>query len=252
MNRWLALLYGIASYLVFVATMVYSVAFFGNLCVHRTIDAAPTIPIGQALLVNIAILVAFALQHSGMARPAFKRWLSKYLSPVVQRSTYVLASSLAMIGLMLLWQPIGWVVWSVEVSPAKEMILASYLVGWLAMCWATFLIDHYELFGLRQVWCAFRGVAPCRDPAFRTPAAYRFVRHPIYTGWLIILWAAPVMTISHLVIATGLTLYIVLGVRFEEDDLARRIPYYDQYRRKVPMLLPSWRKRLVTESREQG
>ncbi len=252
MNRWMPLLFGIVSYLVFVATMAYSVAFFGNLFVRRTIDAAPTIPIAEALLVNVAILVAFALQHSGMARPAFKRWSSRYVSPVVQRSTYVLVSSLAMIGLMLLWQPIGWVVWSIENPPAKALILAAYLIGWLVMAWSTFLIDHWELFGLRQVWCAFRGIAPCRDPAFRTPAAYRYVRHPIYTGWLIILWAAPVMTISHLVIATGLTLYIVLGVRFEEEDLARRMPYYEQYRRKVPMLLPSWRRRLMTEPRDQG
>jgi len=242
MNRWMTLLFGICSYLVLVATMAYSVAFFGNLFVSRTIDAAPTVPVGEALVVNAAILVAFALQHSGMARPAFKQWLTRRISPAAQRSAYVLASSVAMIGLMLLWQPIGWIVWSVEAPLARAMILLAYALGWLLMGWATFLIDHYELFGLRQAWHAFRGAAPCRDPAFRTPAAYRFVRHPIYTGWLIILWAAPVMTVSHLVIAAGLTLYIVLGVRFEERDLQRRIPYYEQYRRKVPMLLPSWRR----------
>ena len=248
MKRWILLLFGIASYLVFLATMAYAVGFFGNLFVSRTIDAAPTIPIGEGMAVNVAILLAFALQHSGMARPGFKGWLSRHIPTVAQRSLYVLASSVAMIALMLLWQPIGWLVWSFDAAPAKPLILAVYFAGWLVMFSSTFLIDHWELFGLRQVWRAFRGAAPCRDPAFRTPAAYRYVRHPIYTGWLILLWAAPVMTISHLVIAAGLSLYIVLGVRFEERDLRGRIPYYDQYRRKVPMLLPSWRKRLTTDA----
>ena len=248
MKRWILLLFAIASYLVFLATMAYAVVFFGNLFVNRTIDAAPTIPLGEGMAVNVAILVAFALQHSGMARPRFKRWLSRYATTDAQRSIYVLASSLAMIALMLLWQPLGWVVWSVETTLAKQLILGAYFAGWLVMAWSTFLIDHWELFGLRQAWYAFRGNAPCRDPAFRTPAAYRYVRHPIYTGWLILLWAAPVMTISHLVIAAGLSLYVILGVRLEERDLLRRIPYYAQYRRKVPMLLPSWRKRLMSEN----
>lgn len=247
MKRWMLLLFAVGSYLVFVVTMGYSVAFFGNLFVSRTIDAAPTIPIGEALLVNAAILLAFALQHSGMSRPAFKRWLSRYVPPVAQRSAFVLASSLAMIALMLLWQPIGWIVWSIEVSPARELIGVTYFAGWLLMAWSTFLIDHWEMSGLRQAWCGFRGAAPCRDPAFRTPGVYRYVRHPIYTGWLVILWAAPTMTISRLVIAAGLTLYIVIGARLEERDLQRRIPYYEQYRRKVPMLLPSWRKRLMAD-----
>ena len=250
MNRWILLLFGIGSYLALLATMGYCVAFFGNLFVSRTIDAAPTIPIGEALLVNVLILFAFAAQHSGMARPRFKHWLSRFVAPAAERSLYVLASSMAMASLMLLWQPIGWVVWSIETSPAKALMLATYALGWLTMAWSTFLIDHWELFGLRQAWCGFRGAAPCRDPAFRTPGAYRVVRHPIYTGWLLILWAAPVMTISRLVIAAGLTLYIVVGARFEERDLQRRIPYYDQYRRKVPMLLPSWRRRLGTGTRD--
>ena len=169
MKRWLLLLFGIGSYLVFVVTMGYAIAFFGNLFVSRTIDAAPTVPIGEALLANILILVAFALQHSGMARPGFKRWLSRYVPTVAHRSVFVLASSAAMIALMLLWQPIGWVVWSVEASPAKQLIVGAYFAGWLLMAWSTFLIDHWELFGLRQAWGAFRGAAPCRDPAFRTP-----------------------------------------------------------------------------------
>ena len=247
MKRWILLLFSIASYLVFLATMAYAIAFFGNLFVTRTIDAAPTIPIGAGSVVNVAILMAFALQHSGMARPRFKLWLSRYVPTVALRSIYVLASSLAMITLMMLWQPIGWVVWSVETTPARHLILGVYFAGWMVMVWSTFLIDHWELFGLRQAWRAFHGAAPCRAPAFRTPAAYRYVRHPIYTGWLMLLWAAPVMTISHLVIAAGLSLYVVLGVRLEERDLQRRIPYYAQYRRKVPMLLPSWRRRLMTD-----
>lgn len=248
MKRWMLLLFGIGSYLAFVATTGYAVAFFGNLFVSRTIDAAPTFPIGEALFVNVTLLAVFALQHSGMARPAVKRWISGYVPPAAQRSVYVLASSATMIALMLLWQPVGWIVWAIETSPARLLILAVYFSGWFMMGWSTFLIDHWELFGLRQAWCAFRGAAPCRDPAFRTPAAYRYVRHPIYTGWLILLWAAPVMTVSRLVLAAGLSLYVVLGARFEERDLLRRIPYYAQYRRKVPMLLPSWRKRLLSDT----
>jgi protein-S-isoprenylcysteine O-methyltransferase Ste14 len=229
------------------ATIFYAVAFFGNLVVARTIDAAPVIPVGRALLMNLALLLAFALQHSGMARPRFRTWLSGIVGPAAERSTYVLQSALALIVLMLLWQPIGQVVWSIDNALGRHAVLAVYFAGWGLMLWATFLLDHFELFGLRQVWDAFRGRARRRAPAFRTPSAYRFVRHPIYTGWLIVLWAAPVMTVSHLVLSVGMTCYLILGARLEERDLERRIPYYRQYRRKVPMLLPSWRRRLATE-----
>lgn len=247
MKRRLLLLYGACSYCLFLVSIGWGVAFFGNLVLPRTIDAAATLPIGQALLTNLMLLVGFALQHSGMARPRFKQWVAGYLPPAAERSTYVLVSSVAMILLMALWQPMGGIVWLVSNPLARQLVLFVYFSGWILMVWATCLIDHFEMFGLRQVWCEFRGQAPCREPVFKTPAAYKYLRHPIYAGWLVILWASPVMTVSHLVLAAGLTLYVFIGISLEERDLERRLPYYEQYRRKVPMLLPSWRKRLMPE-----
>jgi protein-S-isoprenylcysteine O-methyltransferase Ste14 len=244
MRRWLILVYGLLAYASFVATTAYAVAFFGNLFVGRTIDAAASVPLGQGLLVNTGLLMMFALQHSGMARPGFKAWIGGRMPPATERSSFVLVSSLALGALMILWQPMGGVVWAVESGAARVAISGAYFLGWILMIWATSLIDHLELFGLRQAWHAFRGLPPGREPGFRTPAAYRYLRHPIYMGWLVVLWSAPVMTISHLLVAVGLTGYIVLGAKLEERDLDRRLPYYEQYRRKVPMLLPSWRRRL--------
>ena len=244
MNRWIPLLFGLLSYLLFVATIAYGIAFFGNLFVARTIDAAAGIPLGDALLVNLGLLLLFAAQHSGMARPWFKRRVTRWLPPLLLRSLYVCMSSAALIAIMLLWQPMGGVVWSVDAPLARQLIMGVYFLGWALMIWSTFLLDHFELFGLRQVWCQFRG-QKCVAPAFSTPAAYKYIRHPIYAGWMVVLWASPVMTVSHLLLAAGMTAYTLLGIRLEESELAKRLPYYEQYRRKVPMLLPSLRKRLL-------
>ncbi len=245
MKRWMSLIYGVFAYACFVATVAYAVLFLGNLFVARTIDAAAGVPLGNALLVNLALLLAFALQHSGMARVTFKRWLAGALSPELVRSTYVILSCVAMVLMMVLWQPMGGVVWRIDDPLAKQLISTVYLLGWVLMIWSTFLLDHFELFGLRQVWNRFREQPPCESPEFQTPSAYRFVRHPIYAGWVVILWASPIMTVAHLVLAVGLTLYVVYGIRLEERDLRKHLPHYEQYRRKVPMLLPSWRKRLA-------
>jgi len=183
-----------------------------------------------------------------MARAPFKRRLSRWIPVELIRSTFVLVSSLAFIMVMLLWQPMGGVVWSTDNELLRGLVTGTYLFGWLLMIWSTFLLDHFEMFGLRQAWCAFRGGSDCAEPAFCTPAAYRFVRHPIYTGWLTVMWASPAMTVTHLVLALGMTLYVFIGIRYEERDLAERLPYYEQYRRKVPMLLPSWRRRLSEPS----
>lgn len=247
MKRWTILLYGLASYALFVATIAYAVAFFGNLFVSRTIDGVASVPIGQALAVNVGLLTLFAMQHSGMARPRFKSALASVMAPALERSTYVLVSSLSLIGLMVLWQPMGGVVWSLEHELARALVMATYFLGWILMIWATFLIDHYEMFGLRQVWSRFCGSTRWLEPSFRTPSAYRYMRHPVYTGWLVVMWASPIMTVSHLVLAVGMTAYVLIGVRLEERDLERRLPYYEQYRRKVPALLPSWRRRLREE-----
>lgn len=247
MKQDFKLLYGILAYFVFILTIVYSIAFFGNLFVARTIDAAAIVPFGEALAVNFGLLLLFGLQHSGMARKSFKHWLHTRMSRCLERSTYVLASSIAIIVVITLWQPMGGVVWSVASTVVSKVIYSFYFAGWGLMIYATFLMDHFELFGLRQAWTAYLG-GECWTSEFRTPGLYRHVRHPIYLGWLLIMWASPVMTVTHLVFAAGMTIYMLVGIQFEERDLAADLPDYQQYKRKVPMLLPSFRKRLLQES----
>jgi protein-S-isoprenylcysteine O-methyltransferase Ste14 len=247
MRRDLKLFYGILSYFVFILTIVYSIGFFGNLFVARTIDAAAIVPLGEALAVNFGLLLLFGLQHSGMARKPFKRWLHARMSRCLERSTYVLISSIAMILVITFWQPMGGVVWSVSNIIMSRTIYAFYFAGWSLMIYATFLMDHFEMFGLRQAWTSYQG-GECWTAEFRTPGLYRHVRHPIYLGWLLILWSSPVMTVTHLVLAAGMTIYMLVGIQFEEHDLAAELPDYRQYIRKVPMLLPSFRRRLLQES----
>lgn len=241
---WLG--YGFASYGLAMASIVYAIAFFGNIYCARTIDSAAAVPLGQALLVNVLLLLAFAVQHSGMARPAFKKLLAKVMPQAAERATYVLTSSVATIVMMALWQPMGGLVWLIEDPLGATAIRAIYFAGWGIMIIATYLIDHWELFGIRQVLAFYRGQEYKPRP-FVAPALYRIVRHPIYLGWLLILWASPVMTATHLVAALGLTSYILVGVRFEERDLVRELACYRQYQRKVPMLVPSPTRRLTRE-----
>jgi protein-S-isoprenylcysteine O-methyltransferase Ste14 len=238
--------YAVLSYLSFVATIVYAAAFFGNMYVTRTIDSVPIVPLSEALMTNLALLLGFALQHSGMARPAFKRWLTRFLPQQIERSSYVLISSLVLTAIMTLWQPMGGLVWQVDNVAAATAIRAVYFGGWGIMIIATCLIDHWDLFGVRQA-VAFCRAEAYEPPPFRAPALYRVVRHPIYLGWLLVLWASPVMTVTHLVAAFGLTIYILIGTRLEERDLARELQCYRQYQRKVPMLLPSFSRRLDAE-----
>ena len=240
-------LYGILAYLAFILTIAYCVGFFGNFFVARTIDGAAIVTLGEALAVNLGLLIVFGLQHSGMARNSFKKWLHARMHRCLERSTYVLASSIATIVVIVLWQPIGDVVWSVTDQVLERVIYAVYFAGWGLMIYATFLINHFELFGLRQAWMGQKR----RDwwvREFRAPGLYRHVRHPIYLGWLLVLWASPIMTVTHLVFAAGMTLYTLIGIQFEERDLTAELPDYQQYKRKVPMLLPSWRRRLLSGS----
>ena len=235
--------FAVLAYASFLATCMYAAAFFGNFFVARTIDAEAGVPLPQAMLVNLGLLMMFALQHSGMARRPFKKWLESFIPRSAVRSIYVLMSCIAVVVLMALWQPMGGVVWFVDSGVVRALIRLMYVAGWMLMIWATFLIDHLELFGLRQAWCELHGGTRCEEPVFDTPSAYRIVRHPIYAGWLIVIWASPIMTVTHLVLAVGMTAYTLAGIGLEERDLARRLPYYEQYRRKVPMLLPSlWRR----------
>ncbi|MGI9234856.1 MAG: methanethiol S-methyltransferase [Woeseiaceae bacterium] len=244
MKRTFIFTYGVLSYALFFVTFLYSIGFVGNLVVPRSIDSAPTLPLATALLVDLALLTLFAVQHSGMARPAFKRWLTRFIPAAAERSTYVLLSTICLAVLMYFWAPLGGVVWQTTSRWAEVSLIGLYLSSWTLLLYATFLINHFDLFGLRQVWFALRDK---EMPAlkFVTPALYRIVRHPIYVGWLGIVWFTPTMTVTHFVFAVGATLYILVGIKLEERDLEAAHPEYSQYKRKVPGLIPSMGRRLT-------
>ena len=238
MSRILTLIYGVLCYGVFLAVFLYAIGFIGGFVTPTTLDGAPTRPLGEALAINVALLAGFAVQHSGMARPAFKRWWTRIVPEAVERSTYVLVSSLLLVGLFVLWAPIGGVVWRVPDGPWRLAVMGLYLFGWALLLYATFLIDHFDLFGLTQVWRRMTNQA-YRPPQFHTPGLYRLVRHPLYIGWLIIFWAAPVMTVAHLIFAVMTTAYILIAIQFEERDLVTAFGQtYLDYRRRTPMLVP--------------
>jgi len=236
MKRLLVLLYGVVCYAVFFATFLYAVGFIGNL-VPASIDAAPSTSLAQALAIDIGLLALFALQHSVMARPAFKRWWTRIVPVAAERSTYVLLSSLALIVLFWQWRPIGAVVWNVASDAGRILLYAGFAFGWLLLLVSTFLINHFDLFGLRQVWLYFRG-RPYTETPFRTPALYKIVRHPLYVGWLFTFWCTPTMTAAHLLFAILTTAYILIAIQLEEHDLVTAFPEYESYRKRVPMLVP--------------
>jgi protein-S-isoprenylcysteine O-methyltransferase Ste14 len=234
--------YGVLSYAVFFATFLYAIGFVGGFLVPRSLDSPAEGPLTQNILANLGLLAVFALQHSGMARPAFKRWLTRFVAPEAERSTYVLASSVALIALFALWQPIGGVVWEANDPFARAVLYALFGFGWTLVLVSTFLINHFDLFGLRQVWLALIG-KPYTHVPFRTPGPYRLVRHPLYVGWLFAFWCTPVMTAAHLLFAVVTTAYILIAIRFEERDLVDALgDDYRQYRERVPMLIPGRRK----------
>ncbi len=237
MSRLLIFVYGMGSYLAFLATFLYSVGFIGNFGVPKPIDSAPTVDGSTALLIDLGLLSLFAIQHSVMARPAFKRVLTRMVPHAAERSTYVLASSLALMLLFWQWQPLGGVIWSVENATGWVLLYAGYAAGWLLVFVTTFVINHFDLFGLRQVWRNLQG-RPQGTLRFVTPVLYRMVRHPLYVGWLMVFWFTPAMTLTHLLFAVMTTVYILIAIQFEERDLMRAHPEYAEYRRQVPMLLP--------------
>ena len=236
-SRIVAFLYGVVCYLAFFATFLYAIGFIGNFGVPKSIDSGPHRPFTYALAVNAALLGLFAVQHSVMARQWFKRAWTRLVPAPVERSTYVLFSSLALLLLFWKWEPMGRVVWNVESDAGQLFLYAFYAIGWLTVLVATFLINHFDLFGLRQVWLHLRGI-PYTPLRFRTPGLYRIVRHPLYVGWLLVFWSAPLMTVAHLVFALATTAYILLAIQFEERDLIQLHAEYAEYRRCVPMILP--------------
>jgi methanethiol S-methyltransferase len=241
LGRFLAFLYGVASYAIFFVTFLYAVGFVTGLGVPKTIDDGPVSPAIEALLVNLLLMSAFAIQHSVMARKSFKQWWTQFVPKAVERSTYVLFASLCLALLLWQWRPMPLVVWRIETPELAVAVTGLSLVGWLIVLTSTFLINHFELFGLHQVANNLAGKT-MPAPRFRTPLFYRFVRHPIYMGFIIAFWAAPTMTVGHLLFAAVTTAYILVGILLEERDLLDLFgDDYRRYRERVSMLFP-WRR----------
>jgi len=253
MQRTVILLFGTVAYLVFLPTFLYLIAFVGNLQATALVDSFPALawlvphsvsfgnetgPVALAVLVNLGLIALFGLQHSLMARSGFKAWLTRTLPKPAERSVYVLLSSLVLILMFWQWRPIPTVAWSLDPGIGQTILWAIFAVGFGMVFVTTFLIDHFDLFGLRQVWAHFRGRAP-KPPKFVTPLFYRVVRHPLYLGFLLAFWATPYMTVGHLVFAAGMTAYILVGTSLEERDLLRYLgEAYQRYREQIPKLIP--------------
>ena len=240
MIRILTLAYGVVSYLIFFLTFLYAIGFLGNVVVPKSLDSGPTDPWLTALTIDLALLSVFAIQHSVMARQGFKRFVNRLIPEGTERSTYVLASSLALILLFWQWRPLGGVIWDVQHPAGRGLLYGGFAFGWLLVLGATVVINHFDLFGLRQSWRAFRG-KPQAELHFVTPVLYRLVRHPLYVGWLFTFWSTPTMTVTHLLFACVTTAYILVAIQLEERDLMNAHPEYAEYRRRVPMLMPALR-----------
>jgi protein-S-isoprenylcysteine O-methyltransferase Ste14 len=241
MGRLIAFLYGLISYVIFFASFLYAIGFVEGLVVPKTIDGGAIVPLAEVLVVNLLLMSLFAIQHSVMARPQFKQWWTRLVPKSVERSTYVLLSSLALLLLFWQWRPMPAVVWQIGNPQTAMAVVGLSLVGWLIVLTSTFLINHFELFGLHQVANNLTGRAM---PAshFRTPLYYKFVRHPIYLGFIIAFWAAPTMTMGHLLFAAVTTAYIFVGIVLEERDLVAVFgDEYRRYKNRVSMIVP-WRK----------
>jgi protein-S-isoprenylcysteine O-methyltransferase Ste14 len=241
MGRFIAFLYGLASYVVFFVTILYAIGFVSGLVVPKTIDTGTVVPLPEALVVNLLLMSVFAIQHSVMARKPFKRWWTRFVPASIERSTYVLLASLALVLLFWQWRPIPALVWQIADPQIAMAVTGLSLAGWVIVFTSTFLINHFELFGLHQVANNLAGRS-MPVPRFRTPLYYQFVRHPIYLGFIIAFWAAPTMTAGRMLFAAVTTAYIVVGILLEERDLVDL--FGDEYRRykdRVSMLVP-WRK----------
>lgn len=239
MKRTLIFAYGFLCYGLFLATFLYLIAFFLDLPVPRSMNVGPEASLPEALLVNAGLLLVFCIQHSGMARRGFKSWLTRVVPVAAERSTYVLVTCVVLMGLFWLWRPIPTVLWDLEAAWARASVYGLFGLGLALVLYSTFLIDHFDLFGLRQVVLHWRD-RPYVDKQFRTPTLYRFVRHPLYVGWIMTMFAAPTMTGGRLLFAVGLTGYTLLAIIWEERDLVRAFgEEYREYQRRTPRIIPS-------------
>lgn len=246
-KRILYFSYGLVAYGLFFATFLYAIGFIGNLFVPVSIDGIPQVSLWEAFAINSSLLGIFAVQHSVMARPGFKRWWTQIVPEQIERSTYVLLASLALIALFAYWQPMGGVVWNVTDPVGQGVLWTVFGLGWMLVLVSTFLINHFDLFGLRQAWLALVG-KPYRALPFRTPLFYKWVRHPLYVGFILAFWSTPTMTVAHLVFALATTIYILIAIQLEERDLMVAHPEYTRYSRNVPMLVPRFSERRPTET----
>jgi protein-S-isoprenylcysteine O-methyltransferase Ste14 len=249
MTGFLTAAYGFLAYAFFLATFLYAIAFVGNLPVARTIDSGPPGDLATAMIVNLVLLGLFAVQHSVMARPAFKRWWTRIIPEPAERSTYVLVSSLLLALLIWKWQPLPQLVWSIENSSLRLLVQASFWAGWVVLLSSTFMINHFDLFGLRQVYLRLKD-EPYRPLPFTKVAFYKFVRHPIMLGFLIAFWSAPAMSVGHLLFSVATTGYIFIGIFLEERDLRRAHgAQYEAYAREAAMIVPLPRRRGAADTK---
>ncbi len=238
MRRFLVLGYGLVCYLIFFGTFLYLVGFLGNFLVPKGVDDGTVIPLFPALCLNLGLIALFGIQHSVMARPAFKERWTRIVPRSVERSTYVLVTSLILISIFWLWQPMPQTVWRAESPWLAALLRALFFAGFLITLLSTYMTDHFDLFGLRQVWLRFVG-RRYEHPPFKVTWFYRLIRHPLYTGLILAFWATPHMTLGHLLFAAGMTAYILIAVRLEERDLVTFLgDRYRAYQREVPMLVP--------------
>jgi protein-S-isoprenylcysteine O-methyltransferase Ste14 len=251
MKRILIFLYGTASYVAFVVSFLYAIGFVGNLAVPKSMDSAATGPWQTALCIDLGLLSLFALQHSIMARPVFKRLLTKLVPDEAERSTFVLAASSALLFLFWQWRPIGGTVWDVQTKAGRWALYSGFAFGWALVLFATFVISHFDLFGLRQVWRQLQG-KPRAESRFTTPVLYRVVRHPLYLGFFIAFWCTPKMTITHLFFAIVTTAYVLVAIQLEERDLVAEHPEYASYRKQVPMIVPGIPRKVVIASPDEA
>ena len=250
MKRLLFGAYGVGSYLIFLATFLYAMGFVSGFGVPKILDGPAEGPLGEALLVNAGLLTLFAVQHSVMARRWFKAWWTRFVPTPIERSTYVLFASLALIVLFWQWRPLGLSIWTVSDPVARLVLWSIAAIGWIQVLITTFLINHFDLFGLRQVWLQFLG-RPYTKIDLATPLPYRLVRHPLYLGFLLAFWSTPTMTAGHLFFAVMTTAYILTAIQFEERDLVHEHgPAYERYRREVPMIVPGTKRSAAASAPE--